>query len=449
MLNKQVRFKGFVQTFGSQIIIMCVTLLSGILLARGLGAEGRGQYIAITMWSNILYWALSFGIYQTVLYYWKSYDKPKKVIFTTFLIYTLFFCALAILVAELVIVPLVMADYNQEVLLAARIYFLGIIYVAFSDVLMASLAGDEKFGYSNMLRIAVPGLTTCVMLVLFLMGELNSVTGLYSSFIISTCLFVLNLLKIKQNKLIGGKVDWKLMWIAFKYGSKSHGGSVAGIASVNSTQMILSVFLPPSALGIYSTAQSSITPLNTITSTIGITLQPMLTAEERTIVHKRVVEIIRKSIIVLGVCSCALALLLPFAIPLVYGPEFKAATISALILLPSVMFNSVSNTYRNALNGAGMTFINTKAEVIVLICTAGLLYVFLSRMHLEGAAIVTVISSMIRFLIFYTEYRKRIFRISFLTMVPTWKDAKAIYLTSRGIWNNKLSRTPISKGNVQ
>ncbi|WP_454193076.1 lipopolysaccharide biosynthesis protein [Paenibacillus sp. Marseille-Q7038] len=448
IMNKDVRFKGFIQTFGSQIIIMCVTLMSGVLLARGLGTEGRGQYIAITMWSNILYWALSFGIYQTVLYYWKSYNSSRKVIFTTFLVYALFFCALAILIAELVIVPLVMTEYSKEVVIAARIYFLGIIYAAFSDVLMSSMAGDEKFGYSNMLRVAVPSLTTCSMLVLFLMGQLNSVSGLYSYFIISTCLFIINLLKIKKSKLLGRNIDWKLMWSAFKYGSKSHGGNVAGLASVNSTQMILSVFLHPSALGIYSTAQSSISPLNTITSTIGITLQPMLTAEEKSKVHTRVIEIIRKSIVLIGICSCGLACLLPFALPLIYGQEFKSATISALILLPSVIFNSVSNTYRNALNGAGMTFINTKVEIIVLICTASFLYVFLSRWQLEGAAIVTTLSSIVRFYIFYNEYRKRIINISFLTMLPRWKDVADLYRIFLNALKNKFTKASVSKENV-
>ena len=101
----------------------------------------------------------------------------------------------------------------------------------------------------------------------------------------------------------------------------------------------------------------------------------MLTAEEKK-VHLRVVEIIRKTAFVIGICSFVLALLLPLAIPIVYGQEFTAAIIPALIILPSVMFNSISNTYRNALNGAGMTFINTKAEIIVLVFTAVFLLYF-------------------------------------------------------------------------
>lgn len=223
-------------------MIMFITLLSGVLLARGLGADGRGKYIAITMWTNLLYWALSFGIYQTVLYYWKSHDKPKKVIFTTFLVYTLIACILAIIISELVIVPLITVDYDTELVVAARIYFVGIIYLAFSDVLMASLAGDEKFGYSNMLRIAIPGVTTLLMLSLFLFGILDARSALYASFITSSSLFVLNLIKILKLNYIGLKIDWPLMWKAFKYGAKSQGGDVAGMASNNSTQMILSVF---------------------------------------------------------------------------------------------------------------------------------------------------------------------------------------------------------------
>ncbi|MGG3309616.1 oligosaccharide flippase family protein [Paenibacillus lautus] len=435
--NKTTTIGNFFQNFGSQIMIMFITLLSGVLLARGLGADGRGKYIAITMWTNLLYWALSFGIYQTVLYYWKSHDKPKKVIFTTFLVYTLIACILAIIISELVIVPLITVDYDTELVVAARIYFVGIIYLAFSDVLMASLAGDEKFGYSNILRIAIPGVTTLLMLSLFLFGILDARSALYASFITSSSLFVINLIKILKLNYIGLKIDWPLMWKAFKYGAKSQGGDVAGMASNNSTQMILSVFLPPASLGLYSTAQSAISPLKTITSTIAITTQPKLTAEDIGKVHNRVTEIFRKSIILIGTSSIGLALVLPFLLPFVYGNEFEAAILPALVLLPNLLFNSLSNVLRNALNGAGMTFINTKSELIILVFTIISLYVFLDRWALLGAAIVTLLTSILRLAIFYYEYRKRMIQISYKAVIPTWSDAKGLYNVIR-LQLNKL-----------
>ncbi|WFB58916.1 oligosaccharide flippase family protein [Paenibacillus sp. BR1-192] len=438
--------RNFMQTFSSQLVIMCVNLLSGVILSRGMGAEGRGQFISITMWSNLLYWALSFGVYQAVLYFMKQHNGQKNDIFRTFLVYTLLTCIIAIVVAETIIVPLVTDGYDTGVIIAARIYFIGIVFAGFADILMATLASEEKFGYSNIIRMLIPGFTTLIMLVLFFLDILTAQTALYTSFITSSCLFLVNVFKMINLKYIGGKVDWPLMWQAFKYGAKSHGGSVAGLASNNSSQMTISVFLSSASLGLYSTAQSSVSPLNTITSTIGITAQPMLTAEEKNKVHLRVVEIIRKTAFVIGICSFALASLLPLAIPIVYGQEFRAAIIPALIILPSVMFNSISNTFRNALNGAGMTFINTKAEIIVLVFTAVFLFVFLSRWQLEGAAIATTLSSVVRCIIFYNEYKRRIYSISVLEMIPTWKDAKGIYASWVNLWNKRLNKATASKG---
>ncbi|MFF2094264.1 lipopolysaccharide biosynthesis protein [Paenibacillus sp. NPDC058174] len=415
------------QTFGSQIAIMCITILTGVLLARGLGAEGRGTFIAITMWSNLLYWGFSFGLYQTVIYFWKSYKGDKKVIFTTLLVYGIILCALASLIAEIVIVPLVTSNGGSDIVLAAKIYFLGIFYAAFADIITSSLAGEEKFGYSNLLRMAVPGLTALAMLSLYVTGHLTSVTALYASFIISTLLFIANMIKIASMKVIGFKIDWRLMWSGFKYGSKSHGGSVASLTSENITQMVLSLFLPPVALGHYSVAQSAVSPVNTITSTITITTQPKLTAEEKHTVHGRVVQLLKKAMILIAFAVVVMAVVLPFGIEFVYGSEFEAAIIPALILLPSKLFDCLSNVLRNALNGAGMTFINTKSELIVLAATLACMSVFFTRWHLIGAAAVTLIASLVRIAIFFIEYRRRFERLTLKEALPGRLDVVELY----------------------
>lgn len=440
--------KSVLQTFSSQLAIICINLLSGVLLARGMGVEGRGQLVSITMWSNLLYWTMTFGLYQAVLYFMKQYDGNKNDIFRTFSVYAFMTSVAAIIVAETVIVPIVTTGFDEGVIIAARIYFVGIIFTGFADILMAALASVERFGYSNIFRLAVPGLSTLIMLILFLQGILTAETALYGAFCTTLLLFLVNIVVFIRSEYIGGRVDWSLMGQAFKYSARAHGGTVAGLMSTNSSQMTISIFLSPSTLGLYTIANSSVTPLNTITSTIGITAQPILTADDKDRVHARVKEIVSKSIYIIGLSSCILAVLLPWLIPLVYGGEFKGAISPALILLPSVLFNCISTTYRNALNGAGMTFSNTKAEIIVFGCTAVLLGICLAFWQLEGAAIATTISSVIRFLIFFKEYKKHISNTSLLAMMPRWNDVKAMHLTSLNYFNKRLNKVTASKRSI-
>ena len=416
MIHSFIKWLGFrwsnkvVETFSSQIGFVLINVCSGIIISRGLGPEGRGQFVAITMWSNLLFWILNVNLYQTVIYFWKLHRQNTRGMFNTFVVYAFFGCTLAFIVAEFVVIPLILPNSHEEIVMAARIYFLVIYYASVSDVLMGALASEERFRYANISRILAPFATTLVILILYLNGHLDIKSALYTSFSVSTALFVLCLYWSFKLNFFSGSVSWEMMLHAFKYGGKSHIGTMAGVFSHQSSQIILSLFFPSSLLGLYSTAQSATAPLNTVTSTINILTQPRLTAERPRLIHYRVVHAVKITAFFLGAGAAVLAGSIPFLLPLVYGESFKAAVIPAILLVPSIICVGMSNVFRHALNGIGKTFVSTKIELFVLFYIIPTLLFSGYFFGITGIAVATLSSSVLRLVLNYMEYRHHFLR---------------------------------------
>lgn len=90
MKSKNRFLSNFIQTFQSEFILIIITLISGIIIARVLGPAGRGEYLAITIWGNLLMWYFHLNIYQTVIYYWHKMKNNREDLLKTLAVASLF-----------------------------------------------------------------------------------------------------------------------------------------------------------------------------------------------------------------------------------------------------------------------------------------------------------------------------------------------------------------------
>lgn len=61
-----------VQIFASNVFILGLNVLTGIIIARFLGPEGRGEQAAMIMWPRFLAYSLTLGIPAALVYYMKK-----------------------------------------------------------------------------------------------------------------------------------------------------------------------------------------------------------------------------------------------------------------------------------------------------------------------------------------------------------------------------------------
>ena len=69
MLQRSIVAFAFALTMLASAGTVALTLVSGVLTARLLGTEGRGEVAAITAWALTLSWATSFGFSDAMIYH--------------------------------------------------------------------------------------------------------------------------------------------------------------------------------------------------------------------------------------------------------------------------------------------------------------------------------------------------------------------------------------------
>ena len=61
--------KDILKTFGANILLACISVITGTLLARLLGPAGRGELAASTVWGGFLLGVGSLGLPQAIVYF--------------------------------------------------------------------------------------------------------------------------------------------------------------------------------------------------------------------------------------------------------------------------------------------------------------------------------------------------------------------------------------------
>jgi O-antigen/teichoic acid export membrane protein len=87
--------------------------------------------------------------------------------------------------------------------------------------------------------------------------------------------------------------------------------------------------------------------------------------------------------------TVALAGILPLALPIVFGVNFRGAIWPAEILLLGAFFVGAKEVLAGGAQALGNPWLGSKAQLLALVVTVGLLYILLPSMGITGAAIAT------------------------------------------------------------
>ena len=168
--------------------------------------------------------------------------------------------------------------------------------------------------------------------------------------------------------------------------------------------IILGIFVPSAAIGVYAVAWSLSRFLELFSNSISSTLFPEIsyssTQESGQIVRGYIEDSLRYTglIVIPGFVG---GLLLSEELMMVYGPEFVDGAVVLWILIFAILIYAYQKQLVNALNGVDRPDLSFRVNVVFATLNAGLNLALIPQYGIEGAAIASVVSVAVALVIAY------------------------------------------------
>jgi O-antigen/teichoic acid export membrane protein len=377
-----------VRTLLTSFGIAGLGLLNSILLSRWLGAGGRGEVAAAILWPTLLVYLSSMGLISAILYFAALPDSKPRAIFANGLWLGLAQGAIAVLVG-FVALPWLLRSQGGSVVGAARLFLIVVPISLITQYVVSILQGRMRITAFNWLRVILPAgyLSGTVLLIVFGGLTLSSIIYLHLSLQL-IALFAALFSLWKAGVHFGLRVDGLLAKQMLKYGAKIHVGSIFGLANSSLDQALLAAFLPSRYLGLYVAAVGAAGVAQVFSRAVQMVSIPSITQRESVGERTAVLQSVFRRYWILSLpVGAALAAILPFAMPIVFGPEFKEAIWAAEILVIGSLLIGARDVLSGGANALGDPWLGSKAQLWAIGATVILLVTLLPVLGIVGAAI--------------------------------------------------------------
>jgi len=400
---------------------LVANLVTGIVVARALGPDGRGVIVALVTVSQLAGFLFSAGAAQSLSYFIARQPQDGPSLLTTWVLMLLPLTALAIGICELLL-PTIFASDDQALALG-RWFLLTIVLVVGLELNYGLLLGTEDFFVYNVLRLAQPLLTAVSFVALWALDALTVESALIAATVASALVLALGLARAVRKIGLGSPAP-RMGLAALWYGVRGEGATAAAHVTARLDVAMLPAFVSSSSVGIYSVATSVSLIVYQLSSTFaGLVLPAAARDPERG--SAKVVGSLWASLLLAGLLAFALVLFARPLLALVYGDAFGDAAEPLLLLLPGAVLFAGAAILSAGLYAAGRPFTATLAQLLGTVVTVIGLFVFLRSGGITAAALVSTASYATVFLATLVAY-KAVSGMLWRSFVPTPARLRAV-----------------------
>ena len=378
--------------------ILAGNAVAGVVSARALGPAGRGQLAIVVLWSALISMVGSVGLLSSCSYYVARWPNRRAAL-AGWLRRIAAWQAIAMTAVSIAILWVLQLRLNLPPLLTIE-------YTTWAAATVITLygtcyaQGSGDFIRFNVIRIISGGTPAVLMLAGAVTVRLTPAEA-GAAYLVPTW-YTAGLACIWLRRASYGAPTRRLsprerrsMW---SYGWRSL-ASFSGLAlNRSSDQFVLGLLVPLVSLGLYSAAASASAPLPSLIASFGMVGLPTVAAlagREKTVATW---STLRRAACLMAVTSPALAVLLPWAIPFVYGARYSTAVAPAELLLPGAVFTALAAVADDLLRAHGhpgfVSITQGAGGVVTIIGT-----VLLARRSITAVALISSIGFMVAFVL--------------------------------------------------
>jgi O-antigen/teichoic acid export membrane protein len=380
-----------IHTAGYNVAAAAASGLGGIIVARALGPQMRGEYAAVMAWFGVALMIGGMG-QPAALCYHVAHDPGNARGYVATSRAMMLVTGTAALAGGILLAPL-LARGNAGLTVAYRIAFATSI-VAFVGASYTFSLQARNLRWWNTVRVSQPVLGLAFIVVLWRLRLLTLTTAL----IVLALTMLLQLgwayQRCRSAGLAPGRAQIRLVRPLARYGMSQIAALTPAVLNAQLDQLVLSLAVPPAALGRYAIAVScTLIPIPMV-SAIGNVAFPRLAARQ----HMDLMANRMQWLGILGSAGAAAGMLLPldvaapWLIPHVFGPGYAGVVPLLWILTPAGVFLACNQVTGDVLRGRKYPLIVARAQGLAAVFTVILLVILLPVAGVYGAAIASAVA---------------------------------------------------------
>jgi O-antigen/teichoic acid export membrane protein len=379
------------RTAGANVVQAAAAGLGGIIIARAMGPEIRGEYAAVLAWFGFANMVGGMGQPASLCFH-VAHDPGNARGYVATSRAMMLVTGITATAGGMILAPL-LAHGNAELTAAYRIAF-AISILAFVGASYTFSLQATNLRWWNAVRVSQPVLSLVFLAVLWRTHTLT----LMSSLVVLALTMLVQLgwayYRCRCAGLAPGHAQAGLARPLARYGVVQIAALTPAALNANLDKLVLSQAVPPAVLGRYAIAVSCTMLPIPLVSAIGNVAFPRLASRQR-------VDGLAYRMQWLGILGAAcgavaalvpLDLIAPWLIPRVFGPGYADVTPLLWMLTPAGVFLACNQVTGDMLRGRKRPQVVARSEGLAAIFTVVLLAALLPVVGVYGAAIASLVA---------------------------------------------------------
>lgn len=384
-----------------QVAGLGLGLLTTALLARWLGAAGKGTLELALLLPDMLALFLSGGVGVANVYFAGARRFDTRTLAANAVTF-----ALLGTVAGLGLVGVLLAAGWLQALLPGvptRLILValpGLAIALLRGYFATLLQGLQRITAVNLADLAQNGLL--LLLIIVLVGGAG--LGLLGALVVALAarlagLLVLAFFLHREGAALTPRWDPPVMRATLAFGLRGHVGNMLQFFNYRLDTFIVNYYLGPAGVGVYSVAVRLAELLWQLPNAVGFVIFPRAAASSAAEMNRFTPRVFRLTLGLTAIGAAGLALIGQPLIVLVFSASFGAAYLPMLALLPGVVLLGSAKVLTNEIAGRGYPHYNSINSGLALILTVVFDVLLIPRYGILGAALASSIAYTLIFLV--------------------------------------------------
>ena len=378
--------RGSLVVFGTQLVANAGFLLAVLIIARGLGPEGRGTIAFVVVCALVLSRVAAFGLTDGTLVFASQRSGARPQLLSNALAFTV---PAGLLVGGAVGVGLLLLGRAAPSGIGPAeigLLVIGTVCITVQDTTDNFLVGSGKIWQREIVLAITPWVYAVVAATLLFTGALT-VTTAAAAWALSNLVGAVALAAVSYRGLPLVGPDLPLLRESIRFGLRAWGGHLASFLNLRVDQIILGFISTQATLGIYAAAVNGSEALLYFPAAVATTLVPTLARREPAARHEQALRTFRLLAITSIASIIVAAILGPVLLPILFGSRFQNSVPPFMWLLPGALGFSASRVFSSALLASTAAGRSSAGPITALIVGVVFDFILIPPFGAVGAAI--------------------------------------------------------------